>query len=342
MSEAGSEECASCVPWTVKYASGQSSDDLTTPRQVVLPSIGSDLHAVGGCKPCSWFFKVGGCHNGQECLHCHLCTKFALKAHKKKLMSQKQAQRRQDASSELVPGVEQATFSPPPGLEPSMEQQHQPSFEGSSFDSNERFSICSSFERSSFDSDISIGSEFHAEGKCRPCAWFWKSAGCQNGRECLHCHLCQKGEMKLRKKQRAEVPSKLPEVRMELLQGMCEIEAVDDQTTAVSTPNIDQPLQRLDDQEVSMLGPSSSSPLTEDLQMTQLKYQQRLLENQAKQIKELQKLLLQQQLQLCSISKASSANAMLSSLPSVPPGCGRRPSEPGLQKKTNVILRFLA
>eukprot|EP00971_Amphidinium_carterae_P128467 2544780-Amphidinium_carterae.1 len=37
----------------------------------------------------------------------------------------------------------------------------------------------------------SIGSEKHGTGSCKPCAWYYKSAqGCQNGEECMHCHLC--------------------------------------------------------------------------------------------------------------------------------------------------------
>lgn len=38
-----------------------------------LPSVGSILHGTGSCKPCAWFWKPQGCHNGTECGHCHLC-----------------------------------------------------------------------------------------------------------------------------------------------------------------------------------------------------------------------------------------------------------------------------
>jgi hypothetical protein len=40
----------------------------------------------------------------------------------------------------------------------------------------------------------------HARGTCKPCAWFWKPSGCQNGRDCIYCHLCSEGELKARKK----------------------------------------------------------------------------------------------------------------------------------------------
>mmetsp|Transcript_109337 Transcript_109337/g.172305 ORF Transcript_109337/g.172305 Transcript_109337/m.172305 type:complete len:394 (+) Transcript_109337:42-1223(+) len=46
----------------------------------------------------------------------------------------------------------------------------------------------------------SHGSLLHDVGQCRPCAWFWKAPGCQNGRDCCHCHLCPPGELKARKK----------------------------------------------------------------------------------------------------------------------------------------------
>jgi len=49
-------------------------------------------------------------------------------------------------------------------------------------------------------SNVSIGSALHGSGTCRPCAWFWRSGGCQNDKACYHCHLCPEGELKVRKK----------------------------------------------------------------------------------------------------------------------------------------------
>eukprot|EP00932_Pfiesteria_piscicida_P011509 SRR837773.22683.p1 GENE.SRR837773.22683~~SRR837773.22683.p1 ORF type:complete len:188 (-),score=23.17 SRR837773.22683:10-573(-) len=46
----------------------------------------------------------------------------------------------------------------------------------------------------------SQGSALHFTGQCKPCAWFWKPRGCQNGQDCAHCHLCPEGELKERKK----------------------------------------------------------------------------------------------------------------------------------------------
>jgi len=48
----------------------------------------------------------------------------------------------------------------------------------------------------------SHGSVLHSLGSCRPCGFFWKSTGCQNGKDCQHCHLCPEGKAKHRKKQR--------------------------------------------------------------------------------------------------------------------------------------------
>lgn len=46
----------------------------------------------------------------------------------------------------------------------------------------------------------SVGSALHSSGTCTPCAWFWKPEGCHNGSKCGRCHLCPKGEVRLRKK----------------------------------------------------------------------------------------------------------------------------------------------
>lgn len=48
--------------------------------------------------------------------------------------------------------------------------------------------------------ETSLGSALHEAGDCRPCAWFWRPQGCNNGQECRHCHLCLQGEVKARRK----------------------------------------------------------------------------------------------------------------------------------------------
>jgi hypothetical protein len=42
----------------------------------------------------------------------------------------------------------------------------------------------------------SVGSEQHAEGMCKPCAWFWKPGSCSKGRTCEYCHLCDKDSVR--------------------------------------------------------------------------------------------------------------------------------------------------
>lgn len=56
-----------------------SKDDIP----IGLRSRGSLLHALGQCKPCAWFWKPQGCHNEQNCQHCHLCPEGELKERKK-------------------------------------------------------------------------------------------------------------------------------------------------------------------------------------------------------------------------------------------------------------------
>eukprot|EP00928_Gymnodinium_smaydae_P025890 TRINITY_DN20498_c0_g1_i1.p1 TRINITY_DN20498_c0_g1~~TRINITY_DN20498_c0_g1_i1.p1 ORF type:complete len:586 (+),score=128.59 TRINITY_DN20498_c0_g1_i1:117-1874(+) len=48
----------------------------------------------------------------------------------------------------------------------------------------------------------SAGSAYHNWGTCKPCAFVFK-AGCANGINCQFCHLCEPGEKKRRKKDRA-------------------------------------------------------------------------------------------------------------------------------------------
>jgi hypothetical protein len=46
----------------------------------------------------------------------------------------------------------------------------------------------------------SQGADLHASGKCKPCGFFWKSQGCEFGKDCCHCHLCPKGALKARRR----------------------------------------------------------------------------------------------------------------------------------------------
>merc|ERR1711972_659288 len=46
----------------------------------------------------------------------------------------------------------------------------------------------------------SVGSRGHGLGWCKPCA-FVHRGGCENGTNCVFCHLCPPGEKKHRKKE---------------------------------------------------------------------------------------------------------------------------------------------
>jgi hypothetical protein len=63
--------------------------------------------------------------------------------------------------------------------------------------------------------ELSHGALLHDSGMCKPCGFFWKSHGCEFGKECLHCHLCPKGELKSRRRkyQRKQRSAKAAERR---------------------------------------------------------------------------------------------------------------------------------
>lgn len=46
-------------------------------------SEGSELHALGKCRPCVWFWKQSGCKTGRSCSWCHLCPVGALNQERK-------------------------------------------------------------------------------------------------------------------------------------------------------------------------------------------------------------------------------------------------------------------
>merc|ERR1712187_850857 len=48
----------------------------------------------------------------------------------------------------------------------------------------------------------SVASAQHHLGECKPCAFFWKPAGCSNGVDCDYCHLCDAHEKKRRQKEK--------------------------------------------------------------------------------------------------------------------------------------------
>jgi len=148
-------------------------------------SIGSSTHGTGQCRPCAWIWKPQGCQNGADCRHCHLCHEGEIKARKKlkaeslrRELNHAPVEAEHSAQLELI-DESTAAIPPPPGL-PDPDPQ-------------------------AIEGQFSIGSQKHGSGECRPCAWFWKPQGCRNGANCRHCHLCPVGELKVRKKEKADM-----------------------------------------------------------------------------------------------------------------------------------------
>lgn len=64
---------------------------LTEPGCAGLPSVGSEDHHSGTCKPCA-FLHTKGCVNGAQCQYCHLCTH----GEKKRRMKEKRMELRNE------------------------------------------------------------------------------------------------------------------------------------------------------------------------------------------------------------------------------------------------------
>jgi len=63
----------------LRLAHALAEPEIVTP---VFPSIGSQGHFFGTCKPCA-FFHTKGCGNGTECSFCHLCPEGEKQRRKK-------------------------------------------------------------------------------------------------------------------------------------------------------------------------------------------------------------------------------------------------------------------
>eukprot|EP00933_Yihiella_yeosuensis_P013701 TRINITY_DN12575_c0_g4_i1.p1 TRINITY_DN12575_c0_g4~~TRINITY_DN12575_c0_g4_i1.p1 ORF type:complete len:320 (-),score=68.32 TRINITY_DN12575_c0_g4_i1:880-1839(-) len=77
---------------------GSEKESEHQPESQAFPSIGSSLHG-NGCKPCSFFWRPMGCHNGAYCLHCHLCPKSSVKQLKKQKIKEGKAAYRTAAAA---------------------------------------------------------------------------------------------------------------------------------------------------------------------------------------------------------------------------------------------------
>jgi len=151
-------------------------------RPAGMPSVGSALHGTGECRPCSWFHRPGGCQNGADCRHCHLCPDGEVKARKKSKAGRDRmdVQEREapcsgaTAVATTLPVLLGSAMRPAPTACPPKGPQPAPV--------------------------ISAGSALHGTGLCKPCAFLWKPSGCEKGQACQHCHLCPAGELQNRRK----------------------------------------------------------------------------------------------------------------------------------------------
>mmetsp|Transcript_108594 Transcript_108594/g.306156 ORF Transcript_108594/g.306156 Transcript_108594/m.306156 type:complete len:316 (-) Transcript_108594:138-1085(-) len=194
------------------------------------PSHGSLLHSLGNCRPCAWFWKQGGCQNDRECRHCHLCPEGELKTRKATRLAMLRLGLATPKSMALPGGDsprKPTFFDGPAG--PSMTSEPAAGklgSEGSTTCSGSELEMTTGTTRdmtSGSDEDLAVGqlpgsqlpcppglkplvattskgSALHGDGKCRPCAWYWKAGSCQNGHDCNHCHLCPQDEIKERRK----------------------------------------------------------------------------------------------------------------------------------------------
>jgi len=177
-----------------------------------LVSRGSLLHGTGECRPCAWFYKPGGCQNAVQCGHCHLCPEGEIKARRKvkveKIRSTEEAEQVEQPESQAGSAGSITTSSS--GAEA---QAHQPAVKSEGVaevtEAAEKAQAAQKSEAAQLEPTSrkqgpqpvsSLGSEQHGTGHCRPCAWFHKPGGCANGQQCRHCHLCEEGVIRERRR----------------------------------------------------------------------------------------------------------------------------------------------
>lgn len=194
------------------------------------PSRGSAEHASGGCRPCAWVWKAGGCQSGHLCIYCHLCPEGELKSRKKsKLVMMRLGLDTPKASSGgsskaadmlTAPGFCLGDVSRGEGSEAETTTASGSDRGVPSPSPTELLlsppgcfllpvapmgPVPNVWPASPSPPRVgtpSEGSALHGSGVCRPCAWYWKPSGCQKESRCRFCHMCPEGEVKDRKKKK--------------------------------------------------------------------------------------------------------------------------------------------
>eukprot|EP00747_Dinoflagellata_sp_TGD_P088912 gnl/TRDRNA2_/TRDRNA2_164156_c2_seq17.p1 gnl/TRDRNA2_/TRDRNA2_164156_c2~~gnl/TRDRNA2_/TRDRNA2_164156_c2_seq17.p1 ORF type:complete len:454 (-),score=94.17 gnl/TRDRNA2_/TRDRNA2_164156_c2_seq17:215-1576(-) len=243
-------DCTAAPVVASKLPNEAQSDEgaqILGPPGLELPSKGAERHGTGKCRPCAWFWKPQGCSNGKECGHCHACPEAELKNRKKEkqaiLRSQNGNENEEDNGQDAEGNYYGDCMSPYNMEYMSMNPFSVPPILGSL---------------------PSYGSMLHGTGRCRPCAWFWKAQGCQNGQECGHCHICPDGEIKARKRVKVAV--------MRMTAGMIGPQpygAQEDQQEAEEPDSEEVVGSSGEDSNASTQEPKSNEPLPEPLKLSE-------------------------------------------------------------------------
>jgi len=90
-----SDTCSTCsLGYMHPYRSGVTDSEPTSPMLPIPFEAhfrnGSSRHDSGHCKPCAWYWKPGGCRNGEECGYCHLCPVDEIKKRKRAKITEMQ------------------------------------------------------------------------------------------------------------------------------------------------------------------------------------------------------------------------------------------------------------
>lgn len=206
------------------------------------PSHGSLAHMRGDCSPCAFFWKPRGCQNGPQCHYCHLCPEGEVKNRKKMKQARMRLGLVTPVTSTAVPtsptqdvdvfgfNCVQEKFTCSSNITSDSETTHYsdsdqdstgPSSEQELVFNSEQDELSQSAKPLMTPSNTSVvqppglespsfgmlnpGSTLHDCGACTPCAWFWKTSGCQNNVDCRFCHICPDGELKARKKSKRDL-----------------------------------------------------------------------------------------------------------------------------------------
>jgi len=174
-------------------AASEVASDVPPPppglSQPTLASRGSVYHALGECKPCAWFYKPKGCGNGADCLHCHMCSEGEIKARRKAKANGVLLHAQARVTSWADAEADDASVT-------TVASQTEEQVSIAAADEAAVWPMMQLTEQKL----PSVGSQQHSTGGCRPCAWFYKPEGCANGDQCQHCHLCDVGEMRERRR----------------------------------------------------------------------------------------------------------------------------------------------